>query len=58
MEGYKSIEIENGEEPGTQKVTVVTDGSGEVSAYAAVKSLGDKGERYVLQTWEKADSDS
>ncbi|MEX2579262.1 MAG: hypothetical protein WD342_09400 [Verrucomicrobiales bacterium] len=59
MEGFQDLQIEDGEEPGTQKVTVITDGSAEVSAYAAVQSLGDKGSTYVLQTWQKKeDSES
>lgn len=59
MEGYQEIKVEDGEDPGTQKVTVITDGSADVSAYAAVQSLGDKASQYVLQTWQKKeDSES
>ena len=55
---YKSIKIENGEKKGTQKVTVVTDGSAEISKKDAVASLGDKAKRYVVVTWTKAGDDT
>ena len=53
MAGFKSIAFAAGEEAGTQKVTVVTDGSEEVTKEQAVKSLGDKAEKFVVQTWTK-----
>jgi len=58
LPGFTSIKIENGEKPGTQKITVVTDGSKEVKKEHAVESLGEKAKRYVVQTWEKATADS
>jgi len=58
LKGYKSIEIENGEEPGTQVVKVITDGSAKVSKDDAVKSLGEKSEKYVVESWKKGESDS
>jgi len=32
-------------------VTVVTDGSEEISQESAIESLGDKASRYVVQSW-------
>jgi hypothetical protein len=37
---------------------VVTDGSAEVTKKEAVKSLGDAAERFIVQTWTKAEGDS
>jgi hypothetical protein len=37
---------------------MVTDGSAEVTKKEAVKSLGDKAERFIVQTWKKAEADS
>jgi hypothetical protein len=53
LPGFKSVLIENGEKAGTQKVTVVTDGSAEITKEQAVASLGDKADRFVVETWEK-----
>lgn len=39
-------------------MTVVTDGSEEVTKEAAVESLGDKAKKYVVQTWEVAEASS
>ena len=46
-----SVTIESGEEPGTQKVVVVSDGSEKITAVAAIASLGEKISRYVVETW-------
>lgn len=53
MEGFKSIRIENGDKPGTQKVTVVTDGAADLTKEDAVQSLGKKASRYVVVNWAK-----
>ena len=53
-----SINVEKGEEAGTQKVTVVTDGSEEISQEAAIESLGDKAKKYVVVTWAVAGEES
>lgn len=58
MAGFKSISVEKGEESGTQKVTVVTDGSEEITQDDAVESLGPMAKRYVVHTWEKEEADS
>ena len=41
-------------------VTVVTDGSADkpITKKDAVKSLGDQAERFIVQTWKKAEADS
>jgi hypothetical protein len=49
-----SVEIEAGDEAGTQKVTVVTNKDG-ITKEDAIKSLGDKASRYVVHTWEKSE---
>lgn len=53
MPGSKEVRIEAGDAEGTQKVTVVTDGSAEVTKEQAIASLGDKASRFVVVTWEK-----
>ena len=58
MKGFSSIKIENGEKPGTQKVTVVTDGSSEVTKEDAIASLGDKASRFVVVTWDKQEAEA
>ncbi len=50
------MKIENGDEPGTQKVTVVTDGSVEITKEDAIESLGDKASRYVVVDWAKQEA--
>jgi hypothetical protein len=37
---------------------MVTDGSADVTKKEAVKSLGDSAERFIVQTWKKAEADS
>lgn len=54
LAGVSSVEIEPGEDPGTQKVTVKST-SAELTKEQAIASLGDKAARYVVQTWKKAD---
>lgn len=39
-------------------MTVVTDGSEEITKEQAVESLGAKAARYVVQTWTKEGADS
>ena len=47
------MKIENGEKRGTQKVTVVTDGSSDLTKEDAIKSLGSHASRYVVVNWAK-----
>ncbi len=47
------MKIELGDEPGTQKVTVVTDGSAQITKEEAINSLGSKANRYVVVEWSK-----
>ena len=58
LSGFKNIKIEKGDAAGTQKVTVITDGSAEITKEQAVESLGKKAARYVVKTWGKADAKS
>lgn len=37
-------------------MTVVTDGSAEITKEQAVKSLGDDAKRFVVQTWTKGEA--
>lgn len=54
--GGTSVNIEKNEaKAGTQKITIIADK--EISAYEAIKALGDAGKKYVVLTWAPAEEE-
>ncbi len=50
LPGVKEVKIEAGDTPSTQKVTVVGEKEG-ITKEEAVKSLGTKATKFVVETW-------